>query len=75
MTGRLDGTVALVTGRLDTRVNNAGVMLLGPAIGAPVEEWERMIALNLQGLLWVTHGPCRTCSPLVRTRRAAWRTW
>jgi NADP-dependent 3-hydroxy acid dehydrogenase YdfG len=35
---------------------NAGVMLLGPAIGAPVEEWEQMVALNLQGLLWVTHG-------------------
>jgi len=55
VTGRLDSTVALVTGRLDTLVNNAGVMLLGPAIGAPVEEGERMIALNLQGLLWVTH--------------------
>ncbi|GAB3689544.1 SDR family NAD(P)-dependent oxidoreductase [Angustibacter aerolatus] len=42
-------------GRLDTVVNNAGVMLLGPVEGAPVEEWDRMIALNLQGLLYVTH--------------------
>jgi len=42
-------------GRLDTVVNNAGVMLLGPAVDAPVEEWERMLAVNLQGLLYVTH--------------------
>jgi NADP-dependent 3-hydroxy acid dehydrogenase YdfG len=42
-------------GRLDTVVNNAGVMLLGPIEDAPVEEWDRMIALNLQGLLYVAH--------------------
>ena len=39
-------------GRLDTLVNNAGVMLLGPAIGAPLEEWERMLAVNVHGLLY-----------------------
>jgi NADP-dependent 3-hydroxy acid dehydrogenase YdfG len=42
-------------GRLDTVVNNAGVMLLGPALDAPLEEWERMVAINLQGLLYVSH--------------------
>jgi NADP-dependent 3-hydroxy acid dehydrogenase YdfG len=42
-------------GRLDTVVNNAGVMLLGPIVDAPVEEWDRMIELNLKGLLYVTH--------------------
>src|ERR1700761_7599241 len=40
-------------GRLDTVVNNAGVMLLGPAEGAPIEEWEQMVDLNLKGLLYV----------------------
>ncbi|HTR75314.1 MAG TPA: SDR family NAD(P)-dependent oxidoreductase [Solirubrobacterales bacterium] len=40
-------------GRLDTVVNNAGVMLLGPAFDAPVEEWERMVDLNVKGLLYV----------------------
>ena len=42
-------------GRLDTLVNNAGVMLLGPARDAPLEEWERMVDLNLKALLRVTH--------------------
>jgi NADP-dependent 3-hydroxy acid dehydrogenase YdfG len=42
-------------GRLDTVVNNAGVMLLGPAVGAPVEEWDRMVALNVLALLHVSH--------------------
>lgn len=40
-------------GRLDTVVNNAGVMLLGPVEGAPVDEWDRMIDLNVKGLLYV----------------------
>jgi NADP-dependent 3-hydroxy acid dehydrogenase YdfG len=42
-------------GRLDTVINNAGVMLLGPIVDAPIEEWDRMVALNVQGLLYVAH--------------------
>ena len=42
-------------GRLDIVINNAGVMLLGPIVDAPVEEWDRMIALNVKGLLYVAH--------------------
>ena len=42
-------------GRLDTLINNAGVMLLGPVQDAPLEEWERMVAVNVQGLLYCAH--------------------
>jgi NADP-dependent 3-hydroxy acid dehydrogenase YdfG len=42
-------------GRLDTLVNNAGLMLLGPVVGADPDEWDRMIAVNNQGLLYTTH--------------------
>jgi NADP-dependent 3-hydroxy acid dehydrogenase YdfG len=42
-------------GRLDTLVNNAGVALLGPIENAPLDEWERMVQLNVLGLLYTTH--------------------
>ena len=41
-------------GRLDILVNNAGLMLLGPVLGADPGEWDRMIAINVQGLLYTT---------------------
>ena len=42
-------------GRLDTLINNAGVMLLGPAVGAPLAEWDTMLNANLAGLLYCAH--------------------
>lgn len=42
-------------GRLDTVFNNAGVMLNGPIVDAPTEEWDRMVDLNVKGLLYVAH--------------------
>ena len=42
-------------GRLDSLINNAGVMLLGPALGAPLSEWQQMVELNVLGLLYCAH--------------------
>ena len=42
-------------GSLDTLINNAGVMLLGPTVGAPLEEGDQMVAINVQGLLYCAH--------------------
>jgi NADP-dependent 3-hydroxy acid dehydrogenase YdfG len=42
-------------GRLDILINNAGVMLLGPAVDAPLSEWQQMVELNLLGLLYCAH--------------------
>jgi NADP-dependent 3-hydroxy acid dehydrogenase YdfG len=39
-------------GRLDIVVANAGVMLLGPIVDAPTEEWKQMVNLNILGLLY-----------------------
>ncbi|GAA0230365.1 SDR family NAD(P)-dependent oxidoreductase [Actinomadura nitritigenes] len=42
-------------GRLDVLVNNAGLMLLNPALHTTLEEWDRMVSLNVTALLHVTH--------------------
>ncbi|WP_030930960.1 SDR family NAD(P)-dependent oxidoreductase [Streptomyces sp. NRRL S-646] len=42
-------------GRLDTLVNNAGLMLLGPAPAADLNDWRRMIDINLMGLMYTAH--------------------
>ena len=41
-------------GGLDVLVNNAGVMLIGPIVDSPTEEWRRMLDLNVLGLMHCT---------------------
>ncbi|WP_068183969.1 SDR family NAD(P)-dependent oxidoreductase [Mycobacterium sp. UM_CSW] len=41
-------------GRLDTVVNNAGLMRSGPATEASLQDWDDMVAVNVQGVLYVT---------------------
>jgi NADP-dependent 3-hydroxy acid dehydrogenase YdfG len=50
----VDQTVAKL-GRLDTLVNNAGVMLLGRAEGADTSQWRRMLDLNVAALMNLSH--------------------
>jgi NADP-dependent 3-hydroxy acid dehydrogenase YdfG len=42
-------------GRIDTVVNNAGVMFVDPVEHALLEEWDRMVAVNVNGLLNIAH--------------------
>jgi NADP-dependent 3-hydroxy acid dehydrogenase YdfG len=39
-------------GRLDVLVNNAGVMLVGPLDELKIDEWDRMIDVNIKGVLY-----------------------
>ena len=55
--GEADASVARTVdelGRLDILVNNAGLMLVGPIEEAPIDEWDRMIDLNLTAALSMT---------------------
>ena len=42
-------------GRLDILVNNAGLMQLSNLQNVDTGEWERMIEINLKGLLYTSH--------------------
>ena len=39
-------------GRIDAIVNNAGIMPIAPMAALKVEEWDRMIDVNIKGLLY-----------------------
>lgn len=41
--------------RIDVLINNAGFLANGPAVGADLADWHRMIDVNVGGVLNVTH--------------------
>ena len=43
-------------GRLDIVVNNAGQMRIGAAVESDPADWDEMLSVNVQGLLYVTRG-------------------
>ena len=48
-------TVIDKLGRLDTLVNNAGLMRTGDAADAPLNDWDDLVTVNIQGVLYATH--------------------
>lgn len=46
-------TTVATFGRLDTVINNAGVMYNAPTLDIPLEDWELMLELNVKGLMYV----------------------
>ncbi|MDX1873247.1 SDR family NAD(P)-dependent oxidoreductase [Mycolicibacterium sp. 120266] len=42
-------------GQIDVLVNNAGFLANGPAIGADLSDWHRMLDINVGGVLNLTH--------------------
>lgn len=63
--GKVEAVVSDVAGELGglhVLVNNAGVMLLGPLDGAEIREWQRMVEVNVLGLLYCT----REALPVIR---------
>jgi NADP-dependent 3-hydroxy acid dehydrogenase YdfG len=59
--------------RIDTVVNNAGVMFVDPVEHALLEEWDKMVAVNINGLLNVAHAalPHLLQAAQARPRRVA----
>jgi NADP-dependent 3-hydroxy acid dehydrogenase YdfG len=44
-----------VLGRLDTLVNNAGLLRIGEATDAPLADWDDLVRVNVSGVLYAAH--------------------
>jgi NAD(P)-dependent dehydrogenase (short-subunit alcohol dehydrogenase family) len=73
-TDAVEQTVAEL-GRLDTLVNNAGVMLLGPRSVLPCRSGSGWSTSTSWACSTARTQPCRTCSARPRRARAGWPTW
>lgn len=49
------GAIGEEYGRIDVLVNNAGFLANGPAVEADLADWHRMVDVNVNGVLNVTH--------------------
>jgi NADP-dependent 3-hydroxy acid dehydrogenase YdfG len=49
---KLIAEVLAAFGRIDVLINNAGLMAIAPMAQARTEEWDRMIDINVKGLLY-----------------------
>ncbi len=52
-------------GRIDVMVNNAGVSLVAPAVETEIEDWERVIKVNLTGVFLF----CKHVIPIMRAQK------
>jgi NADP-dependent 3-hydroxy acid dehydrogenase YdfG len=56
--GEVAAAVAAIVGewgRIDILVNNAGLLRMGDAAQAPLSDWDDLVSVNVNGVLYATH--------------------